>query len=121
LLSLSIIGLLGQIHDKLKSSNPFAYGDGATSDVKNKFQAFLNKINEMRSGLQPFTIVLEDPMDHSFIYSPASDGFEDDDLVSEQYERTKEENDDFGLTDMITDDYNEDGKLPSEGENRDNQ
>ena len=104
-------GLLGQIHDKLKSSNPFAYGDGATTTVKNKFQLFLNKINEMRTGLEPFTLVIEDPMDHSFIYSPASDGFEDDDLISEYYTRTEEENEEFGLTDMITEDYNEEGKI----------
>lgn len=112
-------GLLGQIHDKLKSSNPFAFGDGADTTTRNNFQEFLNKINQMRSGLEPFTLVIEDPMDHSFIYSPASDGFEDDDLIEEQYIRTEEENEEFGLNDMITEDYNQDGKvLPSIDEER---
>jgi zinc finger protein len=104
-------GLLGQIHDKLKDSNPFAYGDGATDAMKSNFMKFLSKINEMRTGLEPFTMVLEDPMDHSFIYSPASDGFEDDDLTKEYYVRTAEEEEDYGLTDMITENYDENGSL----------
>ena len=65
----------------------------------------------MRSGLVPFTLVLEDPMDHSFIYSPKADGFEDFDLSKEYYIRTDEENDDFGLNDMITEDYDDKGKI----------
>ena len=101
-------GLLGQIHDKLKSSNPFAYGDGATTGMKSSFAKFLAHITEMKTGLVPFTLVMVDPMDHSFIYSPASDGFEDDDLLKEYYTRTEEENDDFGLNDMVTEDYHED-------------
>ena len=104
-------GLLGQIHDRLVKANPFAFGDGATSKMKSSFKKFLDGINEMRSGLVPFTLVLEDPMDHSFIYSPKADGFEDFDLSKEYYIRTDEENDDFGLNDMITEDYDDKGKI----------
>ena len=61
----------------------------------------------MRGGMQPFTLVIEDPMDHSFIYSPAADGFEDEDLKKVQYTRTQKEEEEYGLTDMITEGYME--------------
>ena len=41
-------------------------------------------------------------MGNSFIYSPNMDGYEDDDLVTEEYERSYEENEELGLTDMNT-------------------
>ena len=43
-----------------------------------------------------FTLIIEDPMDHSFAYSPATDGFEDDDLVKELYTASRKE--DQGLS-----------------------
>ena len=41
-------------------------------------------------------------MGNSFIYSPNMDGYDDDDLVTEEYERSYEENEELGLTDMNT-------------------
>ena len=94
-----------QIHDRLKGSNPFSFGDAAEAKQKSNFVKFLDAITEMRGGLQAFTLVIEDPMDHSFIYSPAADGFEDDDLFEESYTRSKKEDEEFGLLDMVTDGY----------------
>jgi zinc finger protein len=109
----TVEGLLLQIHDRLKGSNPFSFGDAAEVSQKSNFAKFLYAITEMRGGLVPFTLIIEDPMDHSFIYSPAADGFEDDDLVEESYTRSHEEDEEFGLLDMVTDGYNgyfEDGE-----------
>ena len=103
----TVEGLLSQIHDRLKGSNPFSFGDAAEEKQKSNFGKFLSALTQMRGGMQPFTLVLEDPMDHSFIYSPAADGFEDDDLKKEQYTRSQKEEEEYGLTDMITEGYME--------------
>ncbi len=107
----TVEGLLNQIHDRLKGSNPFAYGDAAEPGQKSNFARFLDKITTMRTGLEPFTLVIQDPMDNSFIYSPATDGFVDDELTREMYTRTEEENEEMGLNDMVTDGY-----FPGQGE-----
>eukprot|EP00943_MAST-04B_sp_MAST-4B-sp1_P005831 g5831.t1 len=98
----TVEGLLKQIHDKLVSANPFARGDSADSESKANFHAFLKKMTEFQEGTVPFKLILKDPMGNSFIYSPAIDGYTDDDLITEEYERSYEENDELGLNDMNT-------------------
>ena len=107
----TVEGLLSQIHDRLKGSNPFAYGDAAEPGQKSNFSRFLQKITSMRTGIEPFTLIIQDPMDNSFIYSPAADGFVDDELTREMYTRTDEENEEMGLNDMVTEGY-----FPGQGE-----
>ena len=54
-------------------------------------------------------------MAHSFIYSPADDGFEDTDLLREEYERSQEENEEHGLLDMRTEEYTEEDNTEAGG------
>ena len=96
----TVEGLLKQMQDQLASANPFSRGDSADSENRKKFEMFLEQMAKCRTGLVPFTLIITDPMDHSFIYSPGDDGFEDADLTREYYERTFEENEDLGLNDM---------------------
>ena len=98
----TIEGLLKQIHDKLLSANPFTYGDSADAESKENFNTFLQSISKLQEGCTPFKLILKDPMGNSFIYSPNMDGYDDDDLVTEEYERSYEENEELGLTDMNT-------------------
>ena len=39
------------------------------------------------------------------IYSPTADGFEENDLMKEEYTWSKQEDEDFGLLDMVTEGY----------------
>ena len=98
----TVEGLLRQMREKLRSANPFAYGDSADEPQRIQFNEFLDKLAMYEDGLTPFTLILKDPMANSFIYSPRMDGYEDPELVEEEYERTEEENDDLGLNDMHT-------------------
>ena len=105
----TVEGLLGKIHERLAGANPFAYGDSADPEKVSNFQRFLNSLRGIQTGTVAFTLILEDPLDHSFIYSPADDGFEDNDLVREFYERSAEENEEHGILDMRTENYCTDG------------
>ena len=98
----TVEGLLKQIHDKLFSANPFAYGDSADTEEKENFKIFLQKLIDYQQGTEAFKLILKDPMGNSFIYSPTIDGYKDDDLITEEYERSYEENDELGLNDMNT-------------------
>ena len=100
----TVEGLLKQIHDRLKNANPLARGDEASSKQRNNFEEFLTKIHDFRnfrSGMEPFTIILEDPMDQSSIFSAATEtnNVIDLQLKVEEYERTKEEEEECGLVD----------------------
>ena len=95
----TVEGLLKQIHDRLHGANPLARGDVASSSQKNKFAAFLDALQEYRSGLEPFTIVMEDPMDQSLIFSTGTAEHVDSQLVQTSYVRTAEENEECGLID----------------------
>ena len=71
---------------------------------------FLEKIDVCRRGEKDFTLIISDPGGNSYIYSPADEGFEDEELVVEQYKRSEEEEDDLGLLDMRVEDYDGDAE-----------
>jgi zinc finger protein len=60
---------------------------------------FLNKLDEYKTGKHPFTIILEDPLSNCFIYNPKAPE-EDPKIKIEIFERTKEQNDELGISDM---------------------
>jgi zinc finger protein len=129
----TVEGLLSKIHGKLsnlkngggKRSHAFAFGDSGDGDIgrQTRFAQFLATLDSCRKGvLFPWTLVVEDPMDASFIYSAARDGmgvglddggsessdaskkkrrdFDDGVLKRETYTRSPEENAEFGIEDM---------------------
>ena len=98
----TVEGLLQQMREKLISANPFARGDSADADDREKFSVFLEKMELYEQGETPFTLILKDPMANSFIYSPRMDGYEDAELVEEEYVRSKDEDEELGLLDMNT-------------------
>ena len=89
------------------------------------FARFLATIERCKNAeLFPWTLIIEDPMDASFIYSAARDGagigtegvlgsgsinlnrdFDDGVLKRETYTRSPEENTEFGIDDMLTQQY----------------
>eukprot|EP00826_Nyctotherus_ovalis_P027628 TRINITY_DN2160_c0_g1_i24.p1 TRINITY_DN2160_c0_g1~~TRINITY_DN2160_c0_g1_i24.p1 ORF type:complete len:106 (-),score=32.08 TRINITY_DN2160_c0_g1_i24:50-367(-) len=94
----TVEGLLDHIHDNIKSSNPFGVGDSA-EDLQ--FKSFLNRIKELKSKPR-FTLVLDDPLANSFIYSNLYPE-PDPQITVKEYERTQEQNEELGITDMKTD------------------
>jgi len=100
-------GLLTNIDDQV-ADNPFlgalATGDSASQKDKSKMEEFREKLERMKSGLEAFTIVLDDPAGNSYmqdLYLPEKDPR----LEVERYKRTFEQDEELGINDMKTENY----------------
>jgi zinc finger protein len=104
----TIEGILTQVRDDLRSSI-FDTGDGGDSmdtSTKARWDAFFDKLTAAINGEVKFTITLEDPLASSYVQSfTAPDP--DPQMKVEDYERTAEEEEHLGLTDMKTEGYEE--------------
>jgi zinc finger protein len=104
----TVEGILTQVRDDLRSSI-FDTGDGGDSmdaASKEKWDAFFGKLTAAIQGDVKFTIILEDPLASSYVQSfTAPDP--DPQMQVEDYERTAEEEEHLGLTDMKTEGYEE--------------
>ncbi|KAK4700956.1 zinc finger protein, partial [Phenoliferia sp. Uapishka_3] len=104
-------GLLNQIYEELDATG-FAKGDSAPKEKggeekKDGMASFLKNLKLVMSAEIPFTVILDDPMANSYIqnlYAP------DDDPNMETiiYERSFLQNEELGLNDMKTEDYEKD-------------
>lgn len=99
----TIEGLLGDVK-KTILKNPFTSGDSAMVSAKENVTKFGETIDKILEGLMPATLVLDDPAGNSYIQNPNAPE-EDPRLVSEKYTRTAEQEDDLGLADMVTENY----------------
>lgn len=101
----SLEGLLVKMFDQMKSAAGHLTGDAGDSETKAKVTQMLETMERYTKGFDmPFTIVIDDPTSNSYIqnyYAPDPDP----EMKVEQYERTKEQNDELGLTDMCTEGY----------------
>eukprot|EP00993_Chasmostoma_nieuportense_P000179 NODE_1163_length_1626_cov_34.551034_g1094_i0.p1 GENE.NODE_1163_length_1626_cov_34.551034_g1094_i0~~NODE_1163_length_1626_cov_34.551034_g1094_i0.p1 ORF type:complete len:512 (-),score=137.23 NODE_1163_length_1626_cov_34.551034_g1094_i0:91-1584(-) len=87
--------MLNQLSDVHKSG--FALGDSLDATDKQRYVTFFETFNDMRDGTRPFTLILEDPLSRSYLQRLDEDG-EDTHLTQHTYERTAEEEEEFGLT-----------------------
>ena len=98
----TVEGLLMKFVDSLKTENPFV-GDSADTERMVKFYEFIGKLEDMRNGkILPFTIILDDAIDNSFILNPYYPK-EDPNVKVVEYERTDEQKAELGLDYMKTD------------------
>uniref|UniRef100_A0A6G1SK39 Zinc finger protein ZPR1 n=1 Tax=Aceria tosichella TaxID=561515 RepID=A0A6G1SK39_9ACAR len=88
----TVEGLCQDAIDRLERSYPYMFGDSAEDKVKKK----LNDIYARLRSPIGLTIVLDDPTGNSFIQSA--------DSVT-RYERSHEQNEELGLNDMKTENY----------------
>jgi zinc finger protein len=73
--------------------------DSMTSDEKDRFAKFLERMKEAIDGKLQFTLILDDPMSASYIqnlYAPDPDP----NMTIEEYERTLEQDEELGIADM---------------------
>jgi zinc finger protein len=118
----TIEGLLQKIFRNLTSDDSpftsFALGDSSTNhhsldpavnSTKPRFDAFLDKLRSAAEGrLMPMTIIIRDPLGNSFISAPLGTFLPpemDSNLTIIDFERSYEENEEFGLNDLNTKDY----------------
>ncbi|KAF2084486.1 zf-ZPR1-domain-containing protein [Saccharata proteae CBS 121410] len=108
----TIEGLLIQVRDDLHSSifgdqDKDASHDSIESATKQKWDAFFDQLSSAIKGEVKFTIILQDPLASSYVQSfTAPDP--DPQLQAEEYERTRQEEEDLGLLDIKTEGYEQD-------------
>ncbi|RHY21444.1 hypothetical protein DYB32_009811 [Aphanomyces invadans] len=95
----TIEGLLDKVCGSIMSTMTESC-DGGRSGLR----AWLDKLEALKHGT-PFTLIIEDPLANSFIYSPCGSAADDPDMTCESYVRTEEENDNLGLLDMKVENY----------------
>jgi zinc finger protein len=99
----TVEGLVEQIHDHMKDNNPFI-GDSAQSELREKLDKFFEQLKNLQNLAHPWTLILDDPMANCFIQNPFHP--ETDHKVEvEIYDRTWDQNEELGLNDMKTEDY----------------
>lgn len=91
----TVEGLLVKMLDTLRDQNPFV-GDSSDTQFVNSFNTFLTKLEEFKDGKKPFTLIIDDPLDNCFFHNPFLPEA-DPDMEETVYERTEEQNDDFGI------------------------
>ncbi|KAG0127006.1 putative zinc finger protein (zpr1) [Tuber indicum] len=103
-------GLLTQVYDDLHQR---IWGDvrGESSDsldeqTRDRWEEFFVGLRDAKSGKRKFTCILDDPLAASYVqnlYAPDPDP----QLTIVDVERTKEQEDDLGISDMVTEGYGE--------------
>lgn len=121
----TIEGLLMKIHTSLTEEHPFASGDSTVlhhseklSKEQNSFAIFCNKLKQVIQGqLLPFTLIIRDPLGNSFVGPRINNDVPpevDPNLKLEDFQRTWEENEELGLNDMNTRDFEVTDQDPNE-------
>ncbi|XP_076111836.1 zinc finger protein ZPR1-like isoform X1 [Mytilus galloprovincialis] len=101
----TVEGILLAIKDQLKDSNPFFRGDSSEENLKGKIGQFCDKIDEIIEGKRMGVhFVLDDATGNSYlqnVYAPD----DDPEMEIESYDRTFDQNEELGLNDMKTENY----------------
>jgi zinc finger protein len=65
----TVEGLIEKILDHIKENNPFL-GDSSENNFRNKMDAFFVKLEELKCMKHKWTLIIDDPMDNSFVQNP---------------------------------------------------
>ena len=104
----TVEGLLTQVRDDLHGQI-FQGGDSLQDQERTRWDEFFEHLNEAIEGDREFTIILADPLACSYVQSLADDPAQPDDQMEVvEYDRTDEEEEDLGLKDMKTENYEND-------------
>eukprot|EP00727_Mastigamoeba_balamuthi_P009795 m51a1_g5438 hypothetical protein (504) ;mRNA; r:174123-176114 len=96
----SVEGVLEMTSQELKR-NTFLVGDSADSSNAEKMHALTSRLQTLRAGNEPFTLIVDDPMSNSYIQNPRAPE-DDPQLIVEKYQRTWQQNEELGLNDIRT-------------------
>ncbi|KAH6676140.1 zinc finger protein zpr1 [Plectosphaerella plurivora] len=80
-------------------------GDSLPADEKATWTAFFDGLDVAIAGDRQFTVVLTDPCASSYVQSLVDPPATDPQITKEYYDRTEEEEEELGLTDMKTEGY----------------
>lgn len=101
-------GLLRTIQGELRKQSVYWLGDSSKdSDQARRWAELLQGLEECANGARRFTIEVDDPLDASFIkniYAPEPDP----EMVVRTYKRTPEQDEEYGLDAMDTENFEAD-------------
>lgn len=100
----TIEGLLAQVYDELYGRVYSGGNDSREPEENKKWEAFLANLVAAREGKKPFTLILDDPLAGSYLQNPYAPD-PNPNMTVEEYERTEEQREDWGLNDMVTEGY----------------
>jgi zinc finger protein len=106
----TVEGLLTQVRDDLHQQifdvgdEVGIGGDSLPSEAKENWKMFFDGIGEAIKGERKFTVILKDPLASSYVQNLCSPE-DDPQIETHDYERTAEEEEDLGLSDMKTEGY----------------
>ncbi|EXJ92368.1 zinc finger protein [Capronia epimyces CBS 606.96] len=106
----TVEGLLTQVREQLHNQifdigdGDLAPGDSMADQTKERWGKFFDKLDRAIKAEFPYSITLEDPLANSYVQKRVDSG-EDPQIKSEEYQRSDEDNEDLGLTDMKTEGY----------------
>lgn len=116
----TVEGLLTQVRDDLKSQifetgDRGAQHDSLSQEERTRWNAFFEGLDAAIRGEREFSIVLSDPLASSYVQSLADDPTQpDEQMTIEEYDRTKEEEEELGLADMRTEGYEHEAAAEAE-------
>ncbi|CAI5745962.1 unnamed protein product [Peronospora destructor] len=113
----TVEGLLDKIRHNIEEGNPFAVGD--SDGGRSLLNAWLARLDALKAGSELFTLILEDPLSNSFIYSPFGSAKDDPYMTAERFTRSEYEDDVLGIADMKVDNYSAETGLGSITEEED--
>jgi zinc finger protein len=95
----TVEGLISQMLDQLAGVQQagFHIGDSITPEEQGSFRGTLKKMLDMKEGRMPFTLIMDDPLSHSYLQSTADDPKDDPNLTKAEYMRTEEQDEDLGI------------------------
>jgi zinc finger protein len=112
------------VYDELYGRVYSSSSDSRTTEERTRWEGFLKKLTMAREGKLPFTLILDDPLAASYLQNPYAPE-ENPQMTIETYERTEEQNEDYGLNDIRISGYEADeaqaeqdrtASAPQEGE-----
>ncbi|XP_071447318.1 zinc finger protein ZPR1 [Hetaerina americana] len=109
----TVEGLVSAIKDQLEKNG--LMGDSMIPGSRKRYLEFLEKMDKLLQGRRPFTIILDDPAGNSYIqnlFHPEPDPK----LNISHYERTYDMNEELGINDMKTENYEENETKEGHGE-----
>lgn len=95
-------GLLSQVHDELKSRVFTETSDSMDAETRDRWERFLDRLQDGINGNIKFTVIMEDPLAASYIQNVFAPD-DDPNMTIEDYERTHQQNEELGLNDMVVD------------------
>ena len=96
-------GILTRILEELTKNIGFCLGDRYNEGENSTMAAFLRDLEDMKDGKKfGYSLIIDDPLSNSYV---AGIGEGDLQVVTEEYERTEEQNEELGLADMRTENY----------------